>query len=1028
MNQLDDGPADLCEAIATLLLWRDNSWQELEDELIKMLSKRDRWMQGFVFNAELDESLLRSALERPFARAAMKAMNQICELLDESDCNQIDTIAQAAYSNLNGERFAALANCPSLYEPTDIDDVAALEAALAAFQDLASMLLTKEGQFRAKFTKTEGFPTTAKNEKALVAALVESFSLRPGFREALDAFRSLPPIHYSDDEWRIVRACFVLLRHAAAHLKTIFSEVAKCDFVEVAQIAQQALAISEGAFTVADDIRHLLVDEFQDTSRRQHRLLADLIAHWQDREGRTCFFVGDPRQSIYFFRDADAELFPRVQNVGLELGEGDSLLFTKAQLTANFRTEPALVDRLNSIFEQVFANDDGSGITHTHAVAARQGGSAQRAGNHCSLHPEFVPAPAPFKRVTPDQVAAAAKAKSNQLHQIVELVQSLQPRVQKAQEEGKKFRIAVLGRAHKALLPIAEALRSTGIPFRAIDLEPLAERPEVTDVLNLARAFLNPEDRVAWLGVLRAPWCGLSLEELHTLTSADDPAIVSRPVSELASERFHLLNAGAQIAVRRILDVSAEAAYLRASQPTQALGAWLEMVWQRVGGAGCVDAQGRANVDLLWAVLDQLPNGEQDLLGPALNSALRELKAQPDPAASSSYGVQLLTIHKSKGLEFEVVIIPDLQAQSGGAKLNMLSWLERGLSEDVDPGQPTEFLVAPFSLKGATGGATKKWVDTVYRDRERQEMRRLLYVAATRARDELHLFARPGYKENPEDGSRSLLNPPESLLATAWPALEAEVRAQFEALQWTNSTPNQPQPVSADGPTTLRRLPATFSSEGTIFPGISLAAEGEEHGNALYSRESGSAESRVLGRAVHTLLEQLALWRSSSLSWDDARAALPNESARLVAQMRAAGLTRTDAERLTGETLAVATATTNDTLGQWVIDSHPEAGSEISWTGVLGGVIRTVQADRVFRCGPAPLQAGTDWWVVDFKTAILDQDADPAALVRLRSVFSPQLDVYSRVLRQLHGDAITIHAGLYYPRMQKFDWWDTSAF
>jgi ATP-dependent exoDNAse (exonuclease V) beta subunit len=329
------------------------------------------------------------------------------------------------------------------------------------------MRLTKEGQFRAKFTKTEGFPTTAKNEKALVAALVESFSLRPGFREALDAFRSLPPIHYSDDEWRIVRACFVLLRHAAAHLKTIFSEVAKCDFVEVAQIAQQALAISEGAFTVADDIRHLLVDEFQDTSRRQHRLLADLIAHWQDREGRTCFFVGDPRQSIYFFRDADAELFPRVQNVGLELGEGDSLLFTKAQLTANFRTEPALVDRLNSIFEQVFANDDGSGITHTHAVAARQGGSAQRAGNHCSLHPEFVPAPAPFKRVTPDQVAAAAKAKSNQLHQIVELVQSLQPRVQKAQEEGKKFRIAVLGRAHKALLPIAEALRSTGISARS---------------------------------------------------------------------------------------------------------------------------------------------------------------------------------------------------------------------------------------------------------------------------------------------------------------------------------------------------------------------------------------------------------------------------------------------------------------------------------------------------------------------------------------------------------------------------------
>ena len=76
---------------------------------------------------------------------------------------------------------------------------------------------------------------------------------------------------------------------------------------------------TEAALAVADRIRHLLVDEFQDTSRRQHELLGRLIAAWPQPEGRTCFVVGDPMQSIYFFRGADAELFPRVENIGLEI-------------------------------------------------------------------------------------------------------------------------------------------------------------------------------------------------------------------------------------------------------------------------------------------------------------------------------------------------------------------------------------------------------------------------------------------------------------------------------------------------------------------------------------------------------------------------------------------------------------------------------------------------------------------------------------------------------------------------------------
>ena len=96
----------------------------------------------------------------------------------------------------------------------------------------------------------------------------------------------------------------------------------------------------------------------------------------------------------------------------------------------------------------------------------------------------------------------------------------------------------------------------------------------------------------------------------------------------------------------------------------------------------------------------------------------------------------------------------------------MLSWLERGLPPDQhadDSDEVTEFLVAPLQAKGSERSSARTWVDRVYAERESQEMRRLLYVAATRARDELHLFARPTCKRD-ANGEWILPEPPAAFL------------------------------------------------------------------------------------------------------------------------------------------------------------------------------------------------------------------------------------------------------------------------
>jgi ATP-dependent exoDNAse (exonuclease V) beta subunit len=575
----------------------------------------------------------------------------------------------------------------------------------------------------------------------------------------------------------------------------------------------------------------------------------------------------------------------------------------------------------------------------------------------------------------------------------------------------------------------------------------------VLDALALGRALLNAHDRVAWLGVLRAPWCGLALDDLHTLASADDAALLSRPVPELLAERLGLLSEAGQIAGRRVLSALASAPALHVNLPTASFGTWLQQIWLRLGGADCCDATARANIDLLWTCLDSLPAGAQDFLGPALHAALENLTALPDPAALSDCGVQLMTIHKSKGLEFEVVIVPDLHARTRAASRRLLSWLERGLtpetgaeSGDADPtDEITEFLIAPLQTKGEDSKGSKAWVDRVYREREAQETRRILYVAATRAREHLHLFARPAYKVE-ANGELSLVEPAGSLLCTAWPALEEEIRARFDEWKRTRAPAIGAQclatgaqseieslAASAESnlltmpavdrpakPALLRRLPADWRPTNLAQPDA-LGAEFELSGlrtPKLYTRHEGGLVSRALGSAVHALLEELARLRAAS-DWQAARTALGQFEARIAAEVRGAGIGAMQAAQIAAEALQLALNASQDPYGKWILSPHAEAASEVRWTGVIAGALTNVRVDRVFRAGPVPLSDGNEaWWIVDFKTA------QGGNVAQLRPLFAAQLEAYAKVLRNLHGADAVIRAGLYYPRMLLLDWWE----
>lgn len=1053
LEQIDSAEPELRAAIEEVLQWRDNGWQEMEDLLVKMLAQRDRWMQVFVLQREPDWEQVREHLERPFARAVREKMHELSVLLDQVPRARAEALelAQFACEQSAGAFYRELAQLAE-FPVAPFDGAEQLEDARGACACLAQLLLTKDGGFRQRIDKSIGFPADRKAEKARITALIGDLASVVGLEEALAAVGNLPPARYTDEDWQIVRACFALLRRAAAELKVVFAEQGALDYTEIAQIALHVLRAgdegpADAAMAAADGIRHLLVDEFQDTSRRQHELLRRLIAAWPDCEGRTCFVVGDPMQSIYFFRDADAELFPHVRDNGLRLEDAVPFSFDFVALTANFRTEPSLVRRLNQVFAEIFAARDGSGVTFAGAEAARRQESdtgLRLVEPRFHLHTRFVPKrPGLGTSGTEDKEQIQAQredAYAAQRGEIAELIRSHQERMRVAREEGSNYRIAVLGRTRKALSPVAAALREAGIPFAAVDLEELRERQEVLDAVALARALLNPHDRVAWLGVLRAPWSGLSLADLHTLVSADDPKLTGRAVPELLIEREALLSAPGQTAVRRVRLAMEAALALRAAHPDLTLGTWIERAWIWLGGAACVDAAARANLDLLWKCLDELPEGEQGVLGPALNAALGKLTALPDPGAGGNVGVQLMTIHKAKGLEFEVVIVPELQAAAGGSDKTLLSWMERGLAEPDESGEVTEFLVAPIPPKGAERGKAKFWVDRARRDRETQEMKRLLYVAATRAREELHLFARPEYRAD-ADGALTLVEPKRCLLATAWPAIREIITREFE--QWKESAQDrelQPGDVatlaasgeddlrvshSLPGAVTVRRLPPDFAiASDEIQRRVNEAVGLGGDAGQLYRRHEGGLESRAFGIAVHALLQELARMRTTR-DWDEARPALAGLEPRIAAQVRATGIETAYAKRIAAQAIELAHEVSCEPLGQWILSPHVESASEARWAGVIDDGVRIVQMDRVFRAGAQPLLPGDEaWWIVDYKTAHAE-GADPdKALPELRKLFAPQLEAYASVLRKLHGPDARVCAGLYYPRLKKFDWWE----
>ena len=938
-----EGPA--AADVENVLTHLDNDVARTEALLADMLARRDQWLRQV-------HGLERDQLESALQHARKAAVQRLRAAIPPQMNAEIRALADYAFSNLGQDNF------------TD---------AVESWMALAYVFLTEEERWRQRLTRNEGFPAgkLAQPWKERALSLFSALNPSADARAALAAMRRLPPANYSDSQWQVLGAILRLLPYAVAQLKLVFQARRQVDFTEVAQSALYALGTEEAptdlTFALDYRIRHLLIDEFQDTSISQFELAAQLTAGWMPDDGRTVFAVGDPMQSIYRFREAEVGLFLRARAEGIA-----GVALHPVALSSNFRSQSGIVDWVNAAFVRIMPaveNVASGAVPYTASVATREA----LAGEAVSVHPLF----------NDDGLAEAQR-----VTQIVSAARAADPAA----------KVAILIRTRGHLREIVPALKAAGLRFRAIDIESLGQRPVVQDLLALTRALAHPADRVAWLAVLRAPWCGLTLADVHVLAAADPQMTLWTAMQD--ETRIAQLTADGRARLERVRVALAMSLALRARGP---LREHVAGAWYALGGPACVAQEtDLEDAETYFRYLDKHEDSGELPDRTTFEAGLGQLYALPDLDADDS--LQIMTIHKAKGLEFDVVIVPGLAKSPRHDDKKLFLW-----TEQPDAGDAPSLLLAPINAAGDAGDPIYAWIEQFNSEKQNLEDGRLLYVAATRAKRQLHLLGSVHVAAEEDGTVRIKLPPAQSLLGKLWPVVAPVYEAALgDALPIQSSDTDVTAQVIDQS---LRRLPAGWAlpaaPRGVNWVSPQDPARTQDDLEFSWAGEN----ARHVGSVVHRWLQRIA--EDGVAAWDAPRITALQPAIRHA--LAAEGVGEQDIAAAAARVRQALINCVGDARGRWVLDTHADGRSEWRLTGIVAGRSANVVIDRTF------VDADGARWIIDYKTSV-HEGADTAAFLdNERERYRGQLERYASLLQA--GGTQHIRLGLYFPLLGGWREW-----
>jgi ATP-dependent exoDNAse (exonuclease V) beta subunit len=709
------------------------------------------------------------------------------------------------------------------------------------------------------------------------------------------------------------------------------------------------------------NIQHLLIDEFQDTSQSQIQLIEKITAGWQPDDGRTVFFVGDPMQSIYRFRKANVSLFLQVRDHGLRAFRDDSLIPEYLQLSDNFRSQAGIVRWVNQTFAPMFPQEDDAEVGAI-SYAESEPFKELAQGDAVHFHHAWVGSSRSTESIVVDLVREAL-----------------------AQFPNAEHPVAVLVRARSHLNDVTRLLTQAGIACRAVDLVPLDKRPYVIDLVQVVRAVTHPGDRAAWVSILRSGYCGLSLNSLHALF-AQYPR---QAVPQVLHRVLRVSEDGRGCLAEQILEPS-EFKRLRAVAPIllEALEAddvlpfasRLQRLWRDLGGpALALSPSDLLDAESLFALIERLaPYGGLDI--GALEKQMKKLFASPGTDAQA---VEVMTMHKCKGLQFESVILYGLQHGPTSDRVPLVYFEQVG----------SKLMLGPIKPRAREGhDPISRYLGLREKRRGDYEVDRLLYVAATRAKQRLHLVAEFATKDGAvaKPASGSLL----SRLWSSWPSVQVPTDLQHsdQALE--------PTPAHRGSELLRRELTALSMQAEKTEQGLAKTVASGQGYTQAFAWPAIKSHDRVLGTLIHSWLDHLG--RQSGRGWS--ADTLQAQRGRIELQCRQLGLPQEEIADLAHEVLETLLAMITNERGRDLLLS---LDARREWV-LLDAAGKVSVLDLA-------ISDESGWLVVDYKTGRPASDESREAFgQRMLARYTTQLARYCEQVSALDGRPA--RAALYFPR------------
>jgi len=662
-------------SIKEVLRYLDNRSDRFMDLIVAMLKTRDQWIKKLFKQNILSVQAINSGLKK-IIDTHLKKIHTISEsILNDRFFSLVSQAIDSEFSSLNHMPSAEIAD-------------------LNQWRLLAKFCLTGEGQWRKSLDKRTGFPTEIKPQKEEIIEMLNSFHEYEHFREVLSEVKLLPNEEINEADIVILSHISEVLKLSLANLKIELSNTNTTDFIELSMMAEEYLGDEESTSEVSlyldYKIQHILIDEFQDTSTSQFSLLEKLVSQWSDDQMRSLFLVGDPMQSIYRFRESRVELFLHAKMQGIA-----NLKLIPITLETNFRSNRSIVEKNNEIFQQIFPkeNDESLGsIAYTPSVSAE----IDNGEGFMNFHSFAI---------------SDEHAESQSIIKLIE--QSLNDKEKKS--------IGILVRTRKQLRPIVELLEARGINFSGIKTKFLKDHLFTRDLLILARCLLNKSDKLAWLSLLRSPWCGLKLNDLLVISSIPHPNFYNQ-LSETLAEK--LSKDGSSRFLKFLKQIHNILSF-------ENIFHFSELFNSAVDYLNIEKNLNNEELQILRKFQDIIYQCEsRDLVN--LSTIEKMMEGMFSPSSESN--IQLMTIHESKGLEFDHVILPSIESASRVSEKKLI--LTKEFFSD-------SLIIAPVkkvSEPNPTG--TRLFLEHLEKKQEYFELMRLFYVALTRAKTRLDIFGK----------------------------------------------------------------------------------------------------------------------------------------------------------------------------------------------------------------------------------------------------------------------------------------------